>query len=380
MAEPLTCQRKHFDLPLDVTYLNCAYMGPLSQVVVDAGRTGLERKMQPWRIGPSDFFDGVEQVRNLFAQIIGGDADGVAILPAASYGISIAANNVSVEEGGQILVLEAEFPSNYYAWHEKATREDAVVDTVKRPDDGDWTSAVLDAIDDHTNVLALAHCHWTDGSFCDLARVAQAAREVGAALVVDATQSIGAMPFDVEVIRPDFVITAVYKWLLAPYGAALMWCAPEHRDGTPLEYSWITKQHAEDFPTLVDYRTEYRDGARRYDVGQTSNFSMIPAIDAALTQTLDWSVDAIASYTRALTGRIADLASELGLDVAPPEHRANHLIGVRLGEADPVTVQQAMAAANVHVSVRGDAMRVAPHVYNDEADIDRLFEALRSAL
>jgi selenocysteine lyase/cysteine desulfurase len=329
-------------------------MGPLSQAVVNAGRTGLERKLHPWTIGPDDFFDGVEHVRNLFAEIVHADADGVALLPAASYGIAIAANNVTVDEGGRILVLESEFPSNYYAWS--------------------------DAIDDETNIIAVAHCHWTDGTFCDLVRVGERAREVGAALVVDATQSIGAMPFDVAEIRPDFVITSVYKWLLAPYGAALMWCAPEHRDGQPLEYSWITRKNADDFPTLVDYRSDYRDGARRYDVGQTSNFSMVPAVAEALSHTLEWSVDAIASYTRNLTGRIASHAADLSLEVAPEAHRSNHLIGVRLGDADPVVVQQALAAAGVHVSVRGNAMRVAPHVYNDEADVDRLFETLRAAL
>ena len=380
MSEPLTCQRNRFELPSDVTYLNCAYMGPLSQAVVNAGRSGLERKMHPWTIGPDDFFDGVEHVRNLFGAIVNADADGVAVLPAASYGISIAANNLTLDEGGKILVLEAEFPSNYYAWDEKAAREDGAVVTVRRPADGNWTKAVLDAIDDETNVVAVAHCHWTDGTSCDLVAVGERVRDVGAALVVDATQSIGAMPFDVQAIRPDFVITAVYKWLLAPYGAALMWCAPEHRRGEPLEYSWITREQADDFPTLVDYRAGYREGARRYDVGQTSNFAMIPALEAALEQTLEWSVDAIASYTQALTDRIASSADEVGLAVAPREHRANHLIGVRLGGADPVAVQEAMAEAGVFVSVRGDAVRVAPHVYNNADDVDRLFEVLRKAL
>jgi selenocysteine lyase/cysteine desulfurase len=360
--------------------LNCAYMGPLSHDIVNAGTSGLVRKMNPWTIGPDDFFDGVERVRNLFGRIINADANGVAVIPAASYGISIAANNVPLDPGGKVLVLEAEFPSNFYAWREKAAREDGTVVTVPRPADGNWTDAVLDAIDDATNVVAVAHCHWTDGTLCDLVRVGERAREVGAALVVDATQSIGAMPFDVAEIRPDFVITSVYKWLLAPYGAAVMWCAPEHRDGEPIEYSWITREQAEDFPTLVDYRTGYREGARRYDVGQTSNFSMIPAIEAALDQTLTWSVDAIASYTEALTDRIASSAAEVGLSVAPPEHRSNHLIGVRLGGADPLKVQKVLAQANVHVSVRGDSIRVAPHVYNDEGDVDRLFEALRTAL
>jgi selenocysteine lyase/cysteine desulfurase len=380
-TEPLGCQRDRFDLPEGVTYLNCAYMGPLSQAVVNAGKRGLERKARPWTIGPDDFFDGVEHIRNLFAEIVNADADGVAILPAASYGVAVAAKNLVLDEGGTILVLEAEFPSNFYAWREKALREDGSIETVRRPADGNWTDAVLERIDDSTNIIAIPHCHWTDGTLCDLVRIGERARDVGAALVLDATQSIGAMPLDVAEVRPDFVITAVYKWLLAPYGAAVMWCAPEHRDGEPIEYSWITRKQAEDFPTLVDYRTGYRAGARRYDAGQTSNFSMVPAIETALAQTLEWTIDGIASYTRGLTGRIAEHASRLGLEVAPTRHRSNHLIGVRLkGSADPVAISRKLAEADIFVSVRGDSIRVAPHVYNDGADVDRLFETLESAI
>ncbi len=377
MSSKLASQRSIFDIPEDVTYLNAAYMGPLSEAVVAAGREGLERKRRPWTITAPDFFEGVERVRELFAQVIGADADGVALLPAVSYGIAVAAKNLEVGSGGEIVVLEAEFPSNYYAW---AERRGATVVTVPRPDDGDWTGAVLATITDRTDIVAISQVHWTDGGLCDLVPIGERAREVGAALVIDATQSNGAMPFDVATIRPDFVVTAVYKWLLGPYGAAVLWCAPEHREGDPLEYSWITRDQAEDFPTLVDYRAAYRHGARRYDVGQTSNFAMVPAIEAALRQTLGWSIDAIAAYTRTLTDRIAERAAELGLSVAPRAQRGNHLIGVRLGGADPTLVAKAMAEANVHVSVRGDAVRVSPHVYNDESDVDRFAEALRSAL
>jgi selenocysteine lyase/cysteine desulfurase len=377
VSSKLACQRNLFDLPNDVTYLNAAYMGPLSDTVVAAGREGLERKRRPWTITAPDFFDGVERVRELFAELIGGDADGVALLPAVSYGVALAARNLRVRPGGRIVVLEAEFPSNYYAWAEKAGAE---VVTVRRPDDGDWTAAVLESIDDRTDIVATSQVHWTDGGLCDLVRIGERTREARAALVVDATQSIGAMPFDVARIRPDFVITAVYKWLLAPYGAALLWCGESRREGDPLEYSWITRRNADDFPTLVDYRAAYREGARRYDVGQTSNFGMVPAIEAALRQTLGWSVDAVASYTQALTDRIAARAGELGLRVASREHRGNHLIGVRLGGADPTLVSKAMAERCVYVSVRGDAVRVSPHVYNDEADVDRFADALASAM
>jgi selenocysteine lyase/cysteine desulfurase len=380
MSGRLKCQRDLFDIPEEITYLNCAYMGPLSRRVTAAGHAGLERKLHPWKISSVDFFDEVEAVRSLVAPLLNADADGVAILPAVSYGVAIAAQNLRFRAGDQVVVLDAEFPSNFYAWRELADRERGEVVTVARPSDGDWTPAVLESISERTAIIAISHCHWTDGSLLDLLRIGERAREVGAALVIDGTQSIGALPFDVATVKPDFVITAMYKWLLGPYSAAVMWCAPQHREGRPLEYSWITREQSNDFPNLVDYRTGYRHGARRYDVGQTSNFALMPAIRAALQQTLDWGVDSIQSYATELTGKIAAEAAGAGLGVAPESLRAGHLLGVHLHGVDVEAVAEALERANVFVSVRGDAMRVSPHVYNTADDVDRLMDALRSAL
>ncbi len=380
MSEPLGCQRELFDIPPSVAYLNCAYMGPMSRPVVAAAREGLERKLHPWTIGKEDFFDPVEELRGLCGRLVGGDADGVALTPSVSYGIGVAAQNLRFDRGSRIVVLAEEFPSNVYAWRELADREHGEVTTVSRPSDGDWTSALLEHIDDRTAVVATANCHWTDGGLIDLVRVGERARAVGAALVVDGIQSIGALPFDVTDVQPDFVVTALYKWLLGPYSSGFLWCAPQHRSGRPVEYNWKARVASDDFQHLVSYQMDYRTGSRRYDVGEASNFALVPAATAALRQTLDWGVDRVAAYTRGLTDRIAENAASIGLGVAPPHQRSGHLIGVRLHGADPEALAEAMARANVFVSVRGDAMRVAPHVYNDAGDVDRLFEVLRATI
>jgi selenocysteine lyase/cysteine desulfurase len=336
--------------------------------------------MRPWEITAPAFFEQVEAVRELFAQVIGADADGVAVLPAVSYGVAVAANNLTMSPGGRVVVLAEQFPSNVYSWHDLASRMQGEVVTVARPSDHDWTTPLLDAIDERTQIVAVETCHWSDGGLVDLVRVGDRAREVGAALVIDGTQSVGAMPFDVRRVQPDFLFTAVYKWLLAPYGAALMWAAPDRREGRPLELSWITRRDSDRFAGLVDYESELRPGARRYDVGQTSNFAMIPAVAAALEQTLEWGVEAIGEYVARLADLVASGASRLGLGVAPPGLRAPHLLGIHLGEADPEKVAASMADAGVFVSVRGTAVRVSPHVYNDGSDIERLIGALRGAL
>lgn len=378
--QPLDCRRDLFDIPTDVAYLNCAYLGPMSRAVVHAGREGLERKMQPWTVGVDDFFDPVEEARQLSAQLIGGDADGVALIPSVSYGIAIAAQNLPYGRGARIVALADEFPSNVYAWKELAAREQGEFTLVPRPSDGDWTSALLDVIDDRTAIVTVPHCHWTDGALVDLVRVGECTRSVGAALVVDGTQSIGALPFDVTHIKPDVVVSANYKWLLGPYSSAFLWCAPEHRAGRPLEFNWKARASSDDFQHLISYRMDYREGARRYDVGEASNFVLVPATVAALRQTLEWGVERIEAYIRTLTDQIAAHAESIGLGVAQEHLRSGHLMGVRLRGADPEMIAKGLAEANVFVSVRGDAMRVAPHVYNNTDDVDRLFEVLRATI
>ena len=269
-------QRHRFDIPREVAYLNCAYMSPLMTEVVEAGRRAVARKARPWEIRPADFFSGPEALRPLFARLIGADADGVALVPAASYGLATAAANLPLAPGRRVLVVEDQFPSNVYCWRARAAAAGAEVATVGPGPDGDLTAALLAAIDERTAVVACAHCRWTDGALLDLAAVGAAARAVGAALVLDLTQSAGALPFDAAAVRPDFVVAACYKWLLGPYATGFLWVAPEHRGGRPLEEGWMGRRGAEDFARLVDYQPGYRPGGRRFDMGEAPNFALLP--------------------------------------------------------------------------------------------------------
>jgi selenocysteine lyase/cysteine desulfurase len=372
----LACKRQEFDIPAEITYLNCAYMGPLSRRVVKAGSEGLALKSRPWEIAPEDFFSSIERLRELFAQLVGGDAEGVALVPSVSYGVATAAANMSLSSGREIVVLAEQFPSNVYAWQDLVSRTGGSLRTVAMPPDGDWTSQVLEAIGTDTAAVAVPNCHWTDGSVIDLVAVGQRARSVGATLIVDGSQSIGALPIDVDRIQPDFVITATYKWLLGPYSQAMMWVSPEYRSGRPLEYNWITRINSRDFSSLVNYTEQYNPGARRYDVGEVSNFGLVPASLAALEQTLAWGVDAIHSTIQPWIDTLASTASDLGLGVTHSSFRSGHMLGLRLLGRDPRPLVKRLGEARVYVSVRGDSIRVSPHVYNEPADIARLLELL----
>jgi selenocysteine lyase/cysteine desulfurase len=374
----LGSQRDLFEVPDHIAYLNCAYMSPLLRRAREVGEWAVSRKSRPWEITPDDFFEEVEVARTLFARLVGGDADGVAVVPSVSYGISVAAANVTVREGEKIIILEDQFPSNVYSWRELASREGAELVTVPRPENSDWTGALIAEIDDRTAVVAAPNCHWTDGSLVGLSRVGERAREVGAALVIDGIQSVGAMPFDVSEVRPDFLVAASYKWLLGPYGVGFMYVDEKHREGQPIEHNWVNRHKSEAFSQLVDYQDAFQPGARRYDVGERSNFVLLPMANEALRQLLDWGIENVSETVGALTDLVEQMAAERGIATIPKDRRARHLIGLLLGPDAPADLATRLMRHDVFVSVRGSSVRVSPHLYNTRADVERFFDVLET--
>ena len=376
MTLALESQRRLFEIPEEVSYLNCAYMSPQMRTVRAAGEEAVARKSRPWEILPHDFFESSERARGLFARVVGGDAEGVAIIPSVSYGMAVAVANVPLEAGQDVVVLAEQFPSNVYPWRELAKRKEAGIVTVPRPHDHDWTAVTLEHVNERTAVVAVPNCHWTDGSLLDLARVGERAREVGAALVVDATQSLGAYPLDVSGVRPDFLVSAAYKWLLGPYSLGFLYVSEDYRSGAPIEHNWINRRNSEDFARLVEYTDAYGPGARRYDVGERSNFVLLPMAIAALRQILAWGVENVSETIGRLTGLIEREAKERGIEAIPAERRVEHMIGLGLGPEAPEDLAARLASDNVFVSVRGRSIRVSPHLYNTEQDVERLFDSL----
>jgi selenocysteine lyase/cysteine desulfurase len=368
-------QRHLFDVPDDVAYFNSAYIGPRLKAVTAAGEAALGFTATPWNVGPPDFIDPVEKLRSTVGSLFGDTGEGIAIVPAISYGIGVAAANLSVGDGRTVVVLDEQFPSNVYPWRSKVDRDGGEIITVRRSPDG-WTSGVIDAIDERTAIVAVPNCHWTDGSIVDLVAVGAAVREVGAGLVIDASQSFGALPLDVRAVRPDFVTTVGYKWQLGFYGLGYLWVAEQHRIGIPLEEGWIVRKDADDFAGLVDYTDSYEPGARRFDMGERSNFIGVAMANAAVDQIASWGIPEVASTLAAVTARIAEGVMDLGWVTAPREQRAPHLIGVRRPGGLPDGLAERFSEAHVSVSVRGDSVRIAPHLHTTDGDVARLFEVL----
>ncbi len=381
----LSCQKVRFFLPDEVRYLNCAYMSPIAKAVEQAGLAGMRQKRNPSATGPADFFADSDRVRDLFGRLIGAPARSIAIIPSVSYGIATIANNLEIAGGSNIVLLEEQFPSNVYIWRRIARERGAHIRTVGADvasgnRSAAWNARILESIDGQTAVVALPHVQWTDGTLFDLEAISDRARTVGAALVVDGTQSVGALPFDVGRIRPDALVCAGYKWLLGPYSIGVAYFDPRHHEGVPLEENWITRRHSEEFSRLVAYEDDYQPGAVRYDVGERSNFILVPMMAAALELVLEWGAENIQEYSRHLTQELLERAQEMGYRIEGEDGRAAHLFGIRMPEAvEAERLRTELDHRNVSVSIRGSAVRVSPHVYNDEQDVAVLLDALDTA-
>ena len=383
----LTSQRHLFSLPAGEHYLNCAYMSPLARPVEEAGIAAVLRRRDPASIRAKDFFTEADRARELFARLVGAaDPGRVAIIPAVSYGMATVAKNLPLRPGQNVVIAHAQFPSNVYPWRRLCADTGAELRTVAPPAGGPrrgeaWNARLLEAIDRATGLVALGHVHWADGTRFDLERIGERAREVGAAFVVDGTQSVGAMPFDLRRVRPDALVCASYKTMMGPYALGLAWYGERFDRGRPLEETWLGRRGSEDFAGLVDYQDDYQPGAARFDVGERSSFATMPMLVAALEMLLGWGPENVQAYCHGLMAEAVAEARSLGYVVEDEAWRGWHMFGLRLPErVDAALLQALLRERRVTVSVRGDAVRVAPSVYNEAADVEALMDGLRAAV
>ena len=375
-------QRHLFDIPNDIAYFNCAYNSPQLVQSAKALVHGALSKCQPWLRKPNDFFEDAEQFRTLAAMALGGDSECYAVIPSASYGLSTVGRILEEHMGkeDEIVVLDEAFPSNYLPWHRLQQVTGARMAVASTPADHNWTQAVLDRLSKRTKLVAVSNCHWTNGALLDLSAIGEAAHAMGACLVLDATQSLGAMPLNIEGVRPDFIIAAGYKWLLFPYGLSLFYAAKKWHDARPLEETWLGRDGAEVFENLVNYSHQYKPGARRFEMGQKSIPTLLPGGLVALQQLETWGVANIADALESINSQLAATLQEAGLEPVPEGFRSPHILGASSAKGLPDDLIPKLAAQNIFVSRRGNSLRFAPHLHVDANDLNRTIDALDNCL
>jgi len=375
----LSSQRALFDIPADVCFLNAASWSPLPLATVEAGRRAVERKARPWLIDNEFAGRQYERARRAAAHLLNADADDVALVSSVGYGVSTAAKVLPVAKGSRVLVLEDDHSSPVLEWMTRAEAGGFAVETVRRPGNGDWTEAVLAAIERPgaapVAVASISSVHWSDGGALDLDRVAPLLRAQGGALLVDATHSVGVTRIDVRALDPDFVAFPTYKWLLGPYGRAFLYVAKRHQNGVPLEQTSAGRRAVRAEQEVYFADTGYVGGARRFDMGERDHFISMEMASIGMELVAQWGSEAIVERLVMLTGRLADGLRGSVVDFPEARLRAPHVLSLRFRHGMPEELIRKLGAENIHVAPRLGRMRISPHVYNDERDIDRFLEA-----
>jgi cysteine desulfurase/selenocysteine lyase len=322
----------------------------------------------------SDWSRRVEEARGLAARLLGADVDEVALVHSTTEGITLVAEGYPWREGDNVVTLAGEFPSNQYPWMNLASRgvETRRVSAAGGRVDLDRLGAACDA---RTRIISVSWVGYVSGWRLDLDAMVALARRRGALLFVDAIQGLGVFPLDVHATPIDFLAADGHKWLLGPEGAGLFYTRREHLNRLrPLGVGWHSVVHASDYSHV---ELNLRPTAARYE-GGTQNMVGFIGLAESLQLLLDYGIPAIAQ--RVL--EIADLACrrlrEIGAVIASP-HEGQHRSGIvsfELAGQDSSAVRERCLRAGVALAARGGKLRISPHAYVNEADVDRLIEAL----
>ncbi len=376
-------QKDLFDLDQSITYLNGAYMSVQLESVTRIGIDRLKSKSQPNKIGVDDFFEPRKTLKKKFATLVeADDFNSIAIIPSVSYGVASVAKNINLEAGDEVVVCEAQFPSHIYAWHDLAIKNKAKIVEVKAPPLGlnrakIWNERLLESINPRTKVVAIPQVHWADGTRFDLLEARKRASDVGAKLIIDGTQSVGAMPFSIKEIQPDALICAGYKWLMGPYGIGVAYYSESFWNGEPIEHNWINRFKSEDFANLTNYQPNFQPGAERFSVGESSNFILAAMLTNGIEQTIKWGQYEIQEYCGQLIRNGIEKLRSKDCFVEAENGRGNHLFGIYLPDSlDKNEIKNRLQENGIFVSYRGNAIRVSPHVYNNTSDFDRFVDCI----
>jgi selenocysteine lyase/cysteine desulfurase len=381
----LSCQRALFDIPSDVAFLNAASWSPLPRATQQAAQAAVLRKGQPWKLAP-DFSDQQHaRARKAAAALIGADTNDVALISSVGYGVATAGKILEIPPGARVLVLESDHTSPVLEWVSRADVQGFTVDTVAQPANGDWTSAVLEAIDrpgaPPVALASISSIHWSDGGLLDMDSIKEALRRHGAALLVDATHSVGVIATDVKALDPDFLIFPTYKWVLGPYGRAFVYVARRHQDGTPLEQTSFGRRNVKAENPVYFADTRYLPDARRYDMGERDHFISMEMAAIGMEMLAMWGAAAVVERLSAMTRRIAEgLAGANNVQIPDERFRAPHILSLGFTGGMPPDLMKTLAGQQIYVAPRLGRMRISPHVYNDEADVDRFVATMKQAL
>lgn len=321
----------------------------------------------------------INRLRSAAAESIGSSTAEIALVPNTTSGLGIIAEGWPWQPGDNVVTLANEFPSNLYPWMNLASR--GVETRLVEVDEGVVDLDRIDTlIDDRTRIVSVSWVGYASGWRLDLAEVAGLCRRRNVRLVVDAIQGLGVFPIDVEALGIDFLAADGHKWLLGPEGAGILYIRREHLERLrPTGVGWNSVQAGSNFAQV---ELKFRPEAARWEGGSTNMVGMIGLrASMELLRELGVSKDAspVAERILELTDYLCDRLQAIGATLISPrqgDHRSGIVTFTPPGGKDPKEIRSRLMAAGVVVSCRGGGIRVAPHGYNNQDDVERLIAGL----
>jgi selenocysteine lyase/cysteine desulfurase len=363
----------------DTAYLNTAGQGPLPRVSIRAAQAALEWKKYPYKM-PDDIYLALPgRVRTLLAEIIGAQPGEIALTTGASSGMAAVANGFEWRPDDEVLIARGEFPAHFATWLPMQEAGKLRVRVVTRRGRFLTADDLISAITPRTRLVSTSLVRFDDAALCDAPRLAAAVHAAGGMLLLDAAQCAGAMPMRVAELGADFLVASGYKWLLSPYGTGFFWASAKSLAGMrPSPSYWMAVENAGDFHKLSG-EIRLTKEARRWDAPETASFFNLAAMQASLEFLLRAGVRTVWDHVRSLTAQIVE---RLPLDrcvlASPADANARGpyvCVAARKNEQTPQLYEK-LRAAGVIVSLREGALRIAPHLYNTDQDVDRLIKIL----
>lgn len=362
-------------------YFDHAAVAPLTRPAADVLKAWADQASAEGDTRWPEWADGVERLRRRAAQLIGADSDEIALVPNTTAGISLVAEGIDWRPGDNVVTLADEFPSNVYPWLNLAERG---VETRRVPTDEGRLDLdrLAAACDQRTRVISVSWIGYATGYRHDVEAIAALAHERGALVMLDAIQGLGAFPLDVGRTPIDFLAADGHKWMLGPEGAGIAFIRRAHLERLrPLGVGWHSVVHAHDFTHI---ELKLKPSADRYE-GGSQNIAGMLALGASLELLASLQVEHVAAAILDITDRACQRLAELGATIVSdrrPDHRGGSqrsgIVAFELPGRDSLAVKKHCLTQGVVLSCRAGRLRISPHAYNNEQDLERLVAALQS--
>jgi selenocysteine lyase/cysteine desulfurase len=365
--------RREFPIVKNHIYLDHSGLAPVSLRVKNAVQVFLEESAEGAAFNYPRWTQRVAEVRKICAQLMIAESDEIAFIKSTSHGLSLVAEGMDLKSGDNVLYCEGDFPSNIYPWihlKSKGVEARAISSRGRKI----LIEDVEQLIDTRTRLIAVSFVHYANGFRIDLKRLGALCRKKGVLLCVDAIQSLGLIPMDVREFNIAFLATDAHKWLLGPEGIGIFYCRKELiQNMRPPLVGWKSVQNEFDFdnPSL-----QLKNDAQRFEEG-SQNVMGIFGLGAAIELLLEVGIPNIEERVLGLGDHIIQESEKRGLAVLTPKLREQRGGNITIaGHFDPTAARDVLRERRIMVNVRGGGLRLSPHFYNTEEEINTFFQKL----